>query len=278
MNRQVINVLHERAKRIGLHILRHAPHRGINDWKDYDYEDLQIRILPGNTVRFTRNEHAWIEFFGISPARIEREILHDPVLIGKKIEDVVHNKITNQHNQTWNETVSYQVSQTKTIQHEIGASVTAALKVAVGTGMASPVQVSAELTNSVTASYNTKFGDSTTKTRTHTGSIMLNQGESANVVVKDSKANFEQRCEYWCDLEHGVTGFSDRDFSHTWSSMSQMKQAVEGLAPEGVPLAEHYRNKPMQTRYSDQFLKGITVYVDETVRFSNATSGEVTIT
>ena len=282
MDQAILDVLHGRARRIGSHLARWLPTTGVhNDWIGYGGEPLAIRIISPGTVRFSRDgvDLATIQFENIVPKEITREILHEPVLLGDQRTNVTSTKIVNSGvSGDVTRTFQLTVSKTTNRSHSVGVSVTNSIKAKIGTPDVAPVQAELEISASITADYNHTFGSSETESNTTSTTVVVPPGKVAFFNTSRYISNFEQRTEYWCNLDHTIAIYSRDDFRHVWNSLSEFEEALGGLAPETITLATYFRDNPSTEANIRGIIGQTPVYLDRTMRFSNAISGDVSVT
>ena len=282
MNRETIDQLHKRAKNIGVHMARHWPVGKHNDWKNYGGHDLRIKIVNDDTLEFRQHghDHTIITFSGITPSKITKEIIHDPVTIGAKVVDAQSTVVRNESSKDQTRTYSIEIGETKTFQEEVGISVAIGLEQTITVGNeASFVKGETKLSLDIETSYNKQWGGETSESRTTETAITVPPGKKVTVTTQRSISNLEQKCEYWCDLEHAVRIYSHRDFDWNWSSVDELKLMAKGLAPEDRDGHNVYKDllSPLTDYRLNQIIKPLDFHYVHKLRFDTATTGDVNI-
>ena len=172
---------------------------------------------------------------------------------------------------------SVDIGETRTFEQEVGVAVTLGIKASIGTPEVAPVQAEVEISSSIETRYNNRFGGSEESTKTTETEVTVPPYSKVVMTTRRETSSLEQRCEYWCSLDHAVQIWSDRDFRYSWSSMGELEEVLEGKAPNSSALGSKYRGRPLGDTYTRQICRPVTVYYDNTVRFQNATTGHVHI-
>ena len=280
MNRDTIDKLHLRAKNIGVHMARHWPvGDGYNHWKNYGGNSMKVTIVDDTTLEFRYTNEAIMTFSGISPAKITKEIIHEPVTIGSKVVDAQSSIIRNGSSTEQTRTYSIEIGETKTFSEEVGVSVALGIsqKFAVGGDQFAKSETSFSL--EIETSYNKQWGGETSESRTTETEVTVAPGKRVTVTTQRSTSNLEQKCEYWCDLEHKVRIYSHKDFDWTWSSVDDFKQMATGLAPSNRDGHYIYKDKlePLTEYRLNQIIKPIDLHYEHKLKFDKATTGDVNI-
>ena len=165
MDQQIVQALHQRAKAIGAHIAKHADDHG-NDWNGYNMEELQVDIPEPGVITFRRIRYAYIEFFGITPFEVTKEVLHKPVVLDSEVIDSHSTTIVNETSIDQVRIYSVDIGETRTFEQEVGVAVTLGIKASIGTPEVAPVQAEVEISSSIETRYNNRFGGSEEATRT----------------------------------------------------------------------------------------------------------------
>jgi len=287
MNDDLLNSLHLRAKYIAAHVAKHQPKgrkrlawdKPKNDWASYNHpHNLRMEITGTDSVKFHYNQYAWMEFTGVGPKDIIHEKLSDPVLLNEEVKDADSGKIVNKSEKTTlKRTYSYSETKTKTFEQSAGVAVANELRVLIGTGDASPVKAEAEITSKIEASYNKSWGGESSVTKEVTVEADVAPQTIANITSVVSKSNFEQDCEYIAKIEHGVRIYSHEDFDVSFDSVDDLALVLRGRAPSNWNLAAHYQRHPMGQQYIDQITGFGNCLIRKKIRFSEASSGSITV-
>ena len=238
-------------------------------------------------VRFFINGRDTVEFYDVSPKDVTRQIIHPPVTTGSEKLDVSSSVVRNDSDAIIEETYSYERSNTRTTNENVGVSVEVGItqKIAYG-GAASPVSGETGLSLAINTSYGKEWGTSNTDTRTASRTIAVPPKTELTVTQQVFKGNFTQRCEYWCDLAHGVGIWRQQDnggLSANWLSMDQFTQTLKGMSANDITDGEWFRNRIHlhgglnHNRITDLEDK-LEIYYDQLLSFTNSTNGDLKVT
>ena len=281
MDQDIVRLLEARARVIAQEAARFLPARagGVNDFQGIDLMNAPLTVshpTAGHIV-FRYNNYTQIDFTDIQPLAVTRQILHEPVLLSSNKLDAQATVIKNNSDAILEETYSYERSTTRTTNQDVGVSVEVGItqKIAYG-GAASPVSGETGLSLAINTHYNKSWGESETESHTATRTVAVPPRTNLTLTAQTFEGAFSQRCEYWCDLGHGVRIQSHNDFDYNYSSLSQLHQAASGNAPSDVAGADQWRSN--RSVHTWKIPRPIEVYYDTTVEFQNSTNGDVKVT
>ena len=281
MDQDIVRLLTDRAIVIGREAARFLPpsNNGVNDFERVNWDTVSPTVTNPTygVLRVRFNPHCHVEFAGIAPKSVTRRIIHEPLLLTGNQLDAASFIIRNDSDAIVEETYSYERSETRTDNVDVGYTIEAGFtqKIAYG-GAASPVSGETGFSLSVSNNYNRHTGSSNTESNTASRTIAVPPRTSLTVSSQVSEGSFSQRLEYWCDLDHEVRIASHNDFHHVYTSLGQLKDAANGQAPDDIPGSRDWKNHRSVHAWS--IGQPIEVYYDTTINYTNSTNGNVTIT
>ncbi len=282
MDLEIINALQTRAKKIMWHVgRRYGEDFAGFTWANYAGAALEYTLPEPGKIVFAvpGTSFANIAFYGVTPTKVTRKILHEPIVTGSTINDLNSIAVTNTSAIVPIErTYDLTINETKTFNEAVGVGVEVGLlqKISYG-GAASPVSGETSLSLSISTTYDKEWGGSSSVTRETSSTIEVPPMTVATLTSKSAVSNFEQRCEYWCDLEHEVILFSHQDFRHIYSSMAELKRCVDGRSPDTVPQAATWRANRLPQIDSNWMTQPLEIYYDEVITFDKANTGDTTL-
>ncbi len=275
MDQDVINALENRAKLIGLH---YSKVKG-RDWKEFNGKFERIDIPTAGTLTFWVNKYANLTFADIQPKKVTKQILHEPVLLNQKVNDsnvaVVENA---SENVILERTYDYSTSETKTMSEHVGVATEVTITQKIGYGApGGSVSGETSFSLSVSSSYNKEWGKSKTVSRDTSTTIEVPPLTKATLTSLISKGDFEQKCEYWCDLEHQVITWSHHDFHHKRSSVSALKDLLLGRSADDVLDGRWWREHRLAGDLVEKICAPLDVHFDVTLSYNNTTTGDIKV-
>ena len=283
MNKELIDQLQGSAANIGYYVCVAIGH----EWGTFSGlgSDLEYDITGQGEITFwlKGNPKAGLKFKSLLPKNISKSIFHEPRISGTTIGDLNSSKITNDSdNITIERTYSFNEDETTSMHQEAGVDVGIALRQQIGYGgAASPVSGETEITASINAHYNKTWGSESSKGRTISNTISVPPKTEATVSTQKAASDFSQKAEYWCDLDFDIEIWSTSqwtDYHFTVKGLEELKQILSGFGVNTHYLSPRFKNTPMTEELIEYVCKSPSVHLEETIKFSNASSGNVKIT
>ena len=282
----VIGLLEERAKQLGAKIgnVNSGP------WNNFDYaEGLKYELMGKGHIRFYNPKHApekaYIDFINVRPKSVVSRNYEEPVLSNVEVTDLNSSTIIN-NSESLKITRSYTVSEeeTKSVNEEAGVEVGLALRQLVGYGgLTSPVKGETEITLNINAHYNKSWGVANTESKEVSNQIVVPPKTEAIITTQKSVSDFKQRCNFICDLDFETNMFSAGAYQFTFEYANDL---IEALCGKGVyngknetdAFIKKWRNAPLNREEINTIFSPVTVRVSSDVEFSNASTGQITLT
>ena len=281
MNEELIQELKQSAWDISWHVAKRLLGGG---WSRHvgDINFAYARIIGPGHVRYYNvygDEVAYIDFKNIRPVGITKTIYHPPVLKRTVIGDLNSSAIKNQSSGiTLERGYTFNEDESTTVSQEAGVAVGIGIRQQIGYGgAASPVSGETEITASINAHYNKTWGTETSKGREISNTIKVPPKTEATISIQKSTSDFEQKAEYWCDLDYDIVIFSKGDYEINIESKHDLHRAMIGRGYEGDKLTDLYRGRE-DREGARKIIRPVEVHLEKTIKFSNASTGDVTVT
>ena len=281
MNKKLIKDLQLVAWQIGWFIGKHRMGTG---WDNMigDGGAFWWSIPKEGTLRFVSNtnDKSWVEFRNIRPSKISKAKYHPPVLTNTVIGDLNSSVIKNgSENISIERSYTFSEDETTSVSEDAGVEVGISLRQQIGYGGAvAPVTGETEISASINAHYNKMWGTETSKGREIQNTIEVPPRTEATISVQKSTSDFEQKTEYWCELDYEIVIWTTAEFEVIANSRAHLAQLVKGLGEDGHHLTRKYRDNPESEWVIKKMVAPVNAHIEQTVKFSNASTGDVTVT
>ncbi len=275
MDQDVIKALEKRAKLVGLH---YSKVKG-KDWAEFNGTFEKIDFPKPGMLVFWVNKYANLAFVDIQPSKVTKQIFHDPLLLNQKVSDSNVAIVENASEDVILErTYDYAVSETKTMSEHVGVATEITFTQKVGYGSpGGSISGESSLSLSVSSSYNKEWGESKTVSRDTSTTIEVPPLTKASVVSLISKGDYEQKCEYWGDLEHQIVTWSHHDYHHERSSMSALKDLLLGKSPDSVLDGKWWRENKLSEALVEEICAPLDIHFEVLLEYKNTTTGDIKV-
>ena len=290
MEQHVIDALHQRAKAVVFLTGRQLG----GGFDGYWWEDLKYDVYGPNSILFYKErpgEELHVDFASVVPYMISKSIIHEPVQL--KSASVDSSSITIENSSdvaTIEHTYDVEISESKEFATDVGVDVLVGLTTSLAFGGdIYGTKVETEITTDITTKFNQHSSHTESESRTTSNTVVVPPKTRATVTTMRNIGEFEQRAEYWADLNHGIRLWdSVVDKNLIWSSVGELVRVVEGRGDSSLPLGKEYREMTIGgwDRLADmkdgrihtaieRLKQPRELYYDATVKFTNATTGSV---
>ena len=290
MNREVVYGLRERAHWIA-NILGRSRLGG--DWASWDPDDgLQWTIIDegdkgrGIVLKFRPNtvavrDYAFIELYGITPKDITKTVYHDAVVVGQKMVDADVTDVVNNtdHDQTY--TYGFESSTSTSFEQAVGVAVETSIQQSISYGSdLVGAKGETELGLKISADYKQTSGITEDSTRSSSTEVICKAGKKTNIVNRRSVGEYNQKIEYWGDLEHGIRLYSDNDYDYHWDTLAQLKDTIDGFEPQNTSLALYFREqvRKLKNWEYNRIFGSLNLHYEDTLKFKKASTGNIIVT